>query len=148
MEEHKRRQVEQRRLRVLQVSQKDVEEGEEVDDPLMVLGRFVKGAGKQLWRKVSRRDRDRQEREREREKGGKERELEKEKDGEEKGKTKSDDVAGLALTTISSNGEDKTEDTPTKEKEERRAVWEDANDFLNVGQTETFLEGRDAPYSS
>lgn len=131
MEEHKRRQVEQRRLRSLKVSGEKkgvVEErgeGEEgVDDPLMVLGRMVKGAGKQLWRKVSHRDRDRK----------------------EKGKTKSnEDVSvrlGLTTTTNSSSGEDKTEDTPTKAKEDED--WEDANDFSNVGQTETFLE---APYS-
>lgn len=131
MEEHKRRQVEQRRLRSLKVSGEKkgvVEErgeGEEgVDDPLMVLGRMVKGAGKQLWRKVSHRDRDRK----------------------EKGKTKSnEDVSvrlGLTTTTNSSSGEDKTEDTPTKGKEDED--WEDANDFSNVGQTETFLE---APYS-
>jgi hypothetical protein len=141
MEEHKRRQVEQHRLRVMKE-----EGGEGVDDPLLVLGRLVKGAGKQLWRKVSHRDRDRQGRERE--KDGKEREREKEKDGKEK--TKAEDAVRLALTTISSNGEGKTEDTPTKEKEDEdgRTVWEDANDFLNVGQTETFLEGRNAPYSS
>ncbi|KIK06144.1 hypothetical protein K443DRAFT_674703 [Laccaria amethystina LaAM-08-1] len=139
MEEHKRRQVEQHRLRVMKE-----EGGEGVDDPLLVLGRLVKGAGKQLWRKVSHRDRDRQGREREKEKDGKER------DGREKEKTKAEDAVRLALTTISSNGEGKTEDTPTKEKEDEdgRTVWEDANDFLNVGQTETFLEGRNAPYSS
>lgn len=132
MEEHKRRQ---RRLRAVDRNQKgEREEGEEVDDPLLVLGRLVKVAGKQLWRKVSHRDRQ-----------GKEREKE--------GK-KNEDAARMALTTISSNGEDKTppEDTATKDTEKEDhdedggIVWEDANaDFLNVGQTETFLE---APYSS
>ena len=126
MEEHKRRQVEQRRLRVLKVSEKVVEEGEgegEEEDPLVVLGRMVKVAGKQLWRKVSHRDKDRQ--------------------GKEKGKKTSEDAVRVGLTTNSSNGEDKTEDTPIKGKEDED--WEDANDFSNVGQTETFLE---APYSS
>ena len=125
MEEHKRRQVEQRRLRVLKVSEKVVEEGEEgqEEDPLVVLGRMVKVAGKQLWRKVSHRDRDRQ--------------------GKEKGKTTSEDAVRVGLTTNSSNGGDKTGDTPTKEKGDED--WEDANDFSNVGQTETFLE---ASYSS
>lgn len=125
MEEHKRRQVEQRRLRVLKVSEKVVEEGEEgeEEDPLVVLGRMVKVAGKQLWRKVSHRDRDRQ--------------------GKEKGKTTSEDAVRVGLTTNSSNGGDKTGDTSIKEKEDED--WEDANDFSNVGQTETFLE---TPYSS
>lgn len=145
MEEHKQRQLEQHRLRMMQVSQKTMKQGSgEDDDPFLVLGRLVKGASKQLWRKVSHKDRE-----------GKDKDGKKRGEVEVKSPTEAlsgDDAGPKALgvaaqsrpvlTTISQNVEDQKENTPTKEEDEEGRE-EIGDNFSNVGQTETFLEGRE-----
>ncbi|KAJ7029348.1 hypothetical protein C8F04DRAFT_42124 [Mycena alexandri] len=91
----------------------------DIDDPFMTLGRIMKGAGKQFWRKVNK-------------KPG---EVDEKGSGEENLRPGSVVFAERqVLAPISgSNGQ-----------EEEGGVWEEAVDdrFLNVSQTETIVEGQ------
>lgn len=74
-------------------SQLQVRDEEELEDPFLMFGRMVKGAGKQLWRKVSHKD------------------IQKEKEKDEKGKES---------TKVGEEG-DKEEDGPAPGKKEKEA---------------------------
>ncbi|KAJ7766683.1 hypothetical protein B0H16DRAFT_1522206 [Mycena metata] len=90
----------------------------DIDDPFMTLGRLVKGAGKQFWRKVNK-------------KPG---EMDEKGSGEENPRPSVVLSERLVLAPISGSND----------QEEEGGVWEEAVDdrFLNVSQTETIVEGQ------
>jgi len=144
---------------------------DDIEDPFSVLGKFVKGAGKTIWKRVSVKDISTSERESEKEKHGKEKDKDRRHStprpiGAET-RRKSDPgpppdatpklvVPPLPplpplssirpiLANITSNTPNTPEVEETTDPKEEGRVWEEeiSASFLNdVGQTETIVDGR------
>ncbi|KAJ7171950.1 hypothetical protein C8R46DRAFT_1084321, partial [Mycena filopes] len=121
--------------------------GDGDDDPFMTLGRLMKGAGKQFWRKVQHKKpgegpgEGEKDKEKEREKDSKEKtsgeENQRPPNGTGNGVVFAERERLVLPTSISGVGGADSE-------EERGGVWEEAVDdrFLSVSQTETIVEGQ------
>ncbi|TFK30256.1 hypothetical protein FA15DRAFT_699799 [Coprinopsis marcescibilis] len=135
------------------------------EDPFMVFGRLVKGASKQIWRKVAKKDRNQQEGDKEKDKSSEE---DKENENASNGLQSDNPFSNQTEPSEAHKPEDQNgpprlpsppRDTdpqfntllepssgPSPEhKEPRKTFWGDGpqSDFLReVGQTETIVEGK------
>ncbi|KAF9469441.1 hypothetical protein BDZ94DRAFT_1244473 [Collybia nuda] len=98
-------------------------EEEEGEDPFVALGKMVKVASKNIWRKVSQKDLSK--------KRKKDEETEQKKSVSADGTVESADAPRETLGEIVQNGDDHTVG----------AVLDEEERFLTVGQTETIVEG-------
>ncbi|KAG5644236.1 hypothetical protein DXG03_008831 [Asterophora parasitica] len=136
----RQRQLAMKEARRRQVKQQQDDVGEEGDgeDPFAVLGRAMKGAGKSIWRKVSRKELAKR-------KAKEDRAAQ----GESPGTGESQvDGMGTAVAKSPTTGLEEmlvlTKITPEGEHDARMYIDDDEDDdehFLHVGQTETIREG-------
>ncbi|TFK36347.1 hypothetical protein BDQ12DRAFT_686771 [Crucibulum laeve] len=137
-------ELEQQRLKQDKMNEK--KEGD-VEDPFVALGRMMKGAGKTLWRRMSQKELSKtrameEEKEKNSDESGERHSSLEDSEGpkQEKPLSTAKDPSRTVLAPLFSNGEE----TEHKVEEEGR-VWEEEIDDrfpLNIGQTETIIEGR------